>query len=190
MSLPVRLALHSRIKAVWLTDERRWRSYRNHRCKQGSSCSGLRGRIDSRVAQLSAAGNSVLIIEAGIDAKDVPAVYDAERRGQLNGTCNWKYQSYGDNGAPLSWKIDSGVRCFIFLLWSSILTRSYRNAWADPRRVCIAFPPFVCLLIEFVVNGMVWYRPTKMEIDALETFGNPGWNWASLEPVSFRMATL
>jgi len=123
MSLPVRLALHSRIKVVWLTDERRWRSYRNHRCKQGSSCSGLRGRIDSRVAQLSAAGNSVLIIEAGIDAKDVPAVYDAERRGQLNGTCNWKYQSYGDNGAPLSWKIDSGVRCCIFLLSSSIFTR-------------------------------------------------------------------
>ncbi|KAH7092879.1 alcohol oxidase [Auriculariales sp. MPI-PUGE-AT-0066] len=98
--------------------------------------------------KLSAAGNSVLIIEAGIDAKNVPAVYDAERRGELNGTCNWQYQAYGDNNKPLSWKIDSGK----------------------------------CLGGSSSINGMVWYRPTKMEIDALETFGNPGWNWKSLEP--------
>src|SRR6266699_6280411 len=34
------------------------------------------------------------------------------------------------------------------------------------------------------VNGMVWDRPTKAEIDKLETFDNPGWNWDTLEPVS------
>lgn len=34
------------------------------------------------------------------------------------------------------------------------------------------------------VNGMVWYRPTEVEVDKLETLGNPGWNWDALEPVS------
>jgi len=28
---------------------------------------------------------------------------------------------------------------------------------------------------------MVWYRPTKAELDKLEELGNPGWNWDSLE---------
>ncbi|KAG6009977.1 hypothetical protein E4U21_000748 [Claviceps maximensis] len=32
------------------------------------------------------------------------------------------------------------------------------------------------------INGMVWYRPTKAEIDHLEYLGNPGWNWRTLEP--------
>ncbi|KAK0716385.1 glucose oxidase [Lasiosphaeris hirsuta] len=32
------------------------------------------------------------------------------------------------------------------------------------------------------INGMVWYRPTKAELDKIETLGNPGWNWKSLEP--------
>lgn len=38
-------------------------------------------------------------------------------------------------------------------------------------------------LIASTVNGMVWYRPTKAEIDQFETLGNPGWNWKTLEPV-------
>ncbi|KAF3912941.1 hypothetical protein ABW20_dc0104519 [Dactylellina cionopaga] len=33
------------------------------------------------------------------------------------------------------------------------------------------------------INGMVWGRPTKAEVDRLETLGNPGWNWDSLSPV-------
>ncbi|OAA72300.1 GMC oxidoreductase [Cordyceps fumosorosea ARSEF 2679] len=33
------------------------------------------------------------------------------------------------------------------------------------------------------INGMVWYRPTRAEIDRLETLGNPGWNWDTLEPL-------
>ncbi|KAK2617016.1 hypothetical protein QQS21_000107 [Conoideocrella luteorostrata] len=32
------------------------------------------------------------------------------------------------------------------------------------------------------INGMVWYRPTRAEIDQLESLGNPGWNWNTLEP--------
>ncbi|KAG5974216.1 hypothetical protein E4U55_008280, partial [Claviceps digitariae] len=32
------------------------------------------------------------------------------------------------------------------------------------------------------INGMVWYRPTKAEMDRLEHLGNPGWNWKTLEP--------
>ncbi|KAK1749758.1 hypothetical protein QBC47DRAFT_439789 [Echria macrotheca] len=35
------------------------------------------------------------------------------------------------------------------------------------------------------INGMVWYRPTEAEIDKLETFGNPGWNWRNLLPYMF-----
>jgi len=29
---------------------------------------------------------------------------------------------------------------------------------------------------------MLWYRPSVAELDKLETLGNPGWNWDSLEP--------
>jgi len=35
-----------------------------------------------------------------------------------------------------------------------------------------------------LVNGMMWYRPTEVEIDKLETMGNPGWNWNALVRVS------
>lgn len=34
----------------------------------------------------------------------------------------------------------------------------------------------------FLVNGMMWYRPTEVEINKLETLGNPGWNWDALVP--------
>ena len=30
------------------------------------------------------------------------------------------------------------------------------------------------------VNGLVWVRPLKEELDAFEQLGNPGWNWNSL----------
>ncbi|KAJ6516811.1 hypothetical protein C8R47DRAFT_1268497, partial [Mycena vitilis] len=32
------------------------------------------------------------------------------------------------------------------------------------------------------INGMVWYRPTSTELDAIEDLGNPGWNSDSLFP--------
>lgn len=31
---------------------------------------------------------------------------------------------------------------------------------------------------------MMWYRPTEVEVNKLETLGNPGWNWDALVPVS------
>jgi len=57
--------------------------------------------------RLSGAGYSVLIIEAGPDARWHPGVYNAEERG--NGYCNWKYPAYDDEGNLLKWTIDSGA---------------------------------------------------------------------------------
>lgn len=34
----------------------------------------------------------------------------------------------------------------------------------------------------WLVNGLMWFRPTRAEVDKLEELGNPGWNWDSLEP--------
>lgn len=34
----------------------------------------------------------------------------------------------------------------------------------------------------WLVNGLMWFRPTQTEVDKLEELGNPGWNWESLEP--------
>lgn len=59
--------------------------------------------------KLSGAGYSVLIIDAGPDARWNPAVYNAEDRGNLNGYCNWKYPAYDDEGKVLGWTIDSGA---------------------------------------------------------------------------------
>jgi len=59
--------------------------------------------------KLSGAGYSVLIIEAGPDARWNPAVYNAEERGNLNGYCNWKYPAYDEEGQALWWTIDSGA---------------------------------------------------------------------------------
>ncbi|KAH8666906.1 alcohol oxidase [Xylariales sp. PMI_506] len=98
--------------------------------------------------KLSAAGFSVLIIEAGPDPRWNPAVYNAEDRFNLDGYCDWSYKAYDDDGTPLSITLDSGK----------------------------------CIGGSTSINGLVWYRPTAAEIDKLESFGNPGWNWASLEP--------
>jgi choline dehydrogenase-like flavoprotein len=59
--------------------------------------------------KLSGAGYSVLIIEAGHDARWNPAVYNAEERGDLKGYCNWNYPAYDDEGKMLEWTIDSGA---------------------------------------------------------------------------------
>ncbi|KAH7044678.1 alcohol oxidase [Auriculariales sp. MPI-PUGE-AT-0066] len=97
--------------------------------------------------KLSAAGNSVLIIEAGMNLPDEPGIYDAERRGELGTTCNWKYTAYADDGSQLPWKIDSGK----------------------------------CVGGSSSINGMVWYRPTKKELDLLGDV-NDGWSWDDLKP--------
>jgi len=59
--------------------------------------------------KLSGAGYSVLIIEAGPDARWNPAVSNAEERPSLNGYCNWKYPAYNEEGQLLWWAIDSGA---------------------------------------------------------------------------------
>ncbi|KAH7098429.1 alcohol oxidase [Auriculariales sp. MPI-PUGE-AT-0066] len=58
--------------------------------------------------KLSAAGNSVLVIEAGKNLPNEPGIYDAERRSELGTACNWKYPAYADDGSKLGWQIDSG----------------------------------------------------------------------------------
>ncbi|KAL5522853.1 hypothetical protein ACEPAG_8871 [Sanghuangporus baumii] len=98
--------------------------------------------------KLSGEGYSVLIIEAGPDARNVSAVFNAEERSNLNGYCNWQYPAFDESGSRLSWSIDSGA----------------------------------CIGGSTSINGMVWFRPTKDELDTLQTLGNPGWNWNTLEP--------
>ncbi|KAK4454486.1 hypothetical protein QBC34DRAFT_393518 [Podospora aff. communis PSN243] len=107
---------------------------------------GLSGLVVGN--KLSGKGFSVLIIEAGPDASWNTEVFDAEGRKFGSETCSWKYPAYGDDGKPLSWKIDAGA----------------------------------CIGGSTSINGMVWYRPTKAELDKLESLGNPGWNWDNLEP--------
>jgi choline dehydrogenase len=60
--------------------------------------------------QLSGKGYSVLIIEAGEDARWNPAVYNAEDRIFGSSFCNWKYTGFDEDGQELPTKIDSG-RC-------------------------------------------------------------------------------
>ncbi|KAJ7830044.1 cytochrome c oxidase subunit VA-domain-containing protein [Mycena olivaceomarginata] len=40
------------------------------------------------------------------------------------------------------------------------------------------------------INGMVWYRPTSAELDAIEGLGNPGWNSTTLFPVGVAVSVV
>jgi choline dehydrogenase len=68
---------------------------------------GLSGLVVGN--KLSGKGFSVLVIEAGPNASWNPEVFDAEGRKFGSETCNWKYPAYGDDGKPLSWKVDAGA---------------------------------------------------------------------------------
>ncbi|KAH8901341.1 GMC oxidoreductase [Thozetella sp. PMI_491] len=103
--------------------------------------------------KLSGKGFSVLIIEAGPDDRGNPAVVNAEDRVYKSPVCNWQYPYYNDDGSLASGTLDSGA-----CIGGSTSTNQHK------------------------FNGMVWYRPTKAEIDKIETLGNPGWNWKNLEP--------
>lgn len=96
-------------------------SYTNHqlewnrRCEQGENflLKYISCRLtDSHVNQLSKHGFSVLVIEAGKNLPDHPAIIDAERLSELKDDpatdCNWHYDAIGDNGTVLPVKIDSG----------------------------------------------------------------------------------
>jgi choline dehydrogenase len=68
---------------------------------------GLTGLVTAN--KLSSAGRSVLVIEAGPDARWNPAIYNAEDRVQHDPYCNWLYPAYDENGKQLEVLIDSGA---------------------------------------------------------------------------------
>ncbi|KAJ7493391.1 hypothetical protein B0H11DRAFT_2156341 [Mycena galericulata] len=101
---------------------------------------------------LSAKGYSVLLIEAGKDLSGNPAIYNAELRGTLN----------NDPATDCNWHY----------------VGSYQNGTALP----ILIDSGKCIGGGTSINGMVWYRPTATELDAIEGLGNPGWNSTTMFP--------
>ncbi|KAJ7132168.1 hypothetical protein C8R44DRAFT_871156 [Mycena epipterygia] len=102
--------------------------------------------------KLSAQGYSVLLIEAGKDLQNNSAIYNAELRGNLN----------NDPATDCNWHY----------------TASDQNGTALP----IKIDSGKCIGGSSSINGMVWYRPTSAELDALEDLGNPGWNSQTMFP--------
>ncbi|KAL1664706.1 hypothetical protein GGF50DRAFT_54311 [Schizophyllum commune] len=108
---------------------------------------GLTGLVVAN--KLSAEGHSVLVVEAGPDARGVEPIDVAPDRNNITAEeCNWRYDALAENGTALSWKIDSGR----------------------------------CVGGSSSINGMVWFHPTKPELDALEALGAKGWNCDTLYP--------
>ncbi|KAJ7768631.1 alcohol oxidase [Mycena maculata] len=102
--------------------------------------------------KLSAQGYSVLLIEAGKDLQNNSAIYNAELRGNLD----------DDPATDCNWHY----------------VGSYDNGTALP----ITIDNGKCVGGSSSINGMVWYRPTAAELDAIESLGNPGWNSTTLFP--------
>ncbi|KAH8822823.1 hypothetical protein DL96DRAFT_1671091 [Flagelloscypha sp. PMI_526] len=109
---------------------------------------GLTGLVVAN--KLSAKGKSVLVIEAGKNLPDNPAIYDVERHGELGNDpatdCNWHYTGTNEDGSDISIKIDSGK----------------------------------CVGGSTSINGVMWFRPARVELDTLQALGNDGWNAAKL----------
>ncbi|KAJ7065215.1 hypothetical protein C8F01DRAFT_982101 [Mycena amicta] len=104
------------------------------------------------VVSLSAKGYSVLLIEAGKDLQNNSAIYNAELRGTLN-----------DNPeTDCNWH--------------------YNATGANGTVLPITIDSGKCIGGSSSINGMVWYRPTKAELNAIEKLGNPGWNASTLYP--------
>ncbi|KAJ7460669.1 hypothetical protein FB451DRAFT_1405213 [Mycena latifolia] len=102
--------------------------------------------------KLSAKGYSVLLIEAGKDLQNNSAIYNAELRGTLN-----------DNpDTDCNWHYAA----------------SDQNGTTLP----IKIDSGKCVGGSSSINGMVWYRPTSAELDAIEGLGNPGWNSTTMFP--------
>ncbi|KAJ6561226.1 hypothetical protein DFH09DRAFT_1316335 [Mycena vulgaris] len=101
---------------------------------------------------LSAKGYRVLLIEAGKDLQNNSAIYNAELRGTLN----------NDPATDCNWHY----------------TGSAGNGTALP----IKIDSGKCVGGGSSINGMVWYRPTSAELDAIEDLGNPGWNSTTMFP--------
>ncbi|KAJ7035593.1 hypothetical protein C8F04DRAFT_1394688 [Mycena alexandri] len=102
--------------------------------------------------KLSAQGYRVLLIEAGKDLQNNSAIYNAELRGTLN----------DDPATDCNWHY----------------VASAENGSALP----INIDSGKCIGGGSSINGMVWYRPTSAELDAIEGLGNPGWNSTTLFP--------
>lgn len=119
--------------------------------------------------KLSENGFSTLIIEAGPDPRWNYKIYNAEDRVQHDPYCNWLYPAYDEDGSLFPWTIDSGA----------CIGGSTSSRWEDLR---VDLMRDYSLTVLSLVNGMVWFRPTRTEVDKLEKLGNPGWNWDSLEP--------
>lgn len=119
--------------------------------------------------KLSENGFSTLIIEAGPDPRWNYKIYNAEDRVQHDPYCNWLYPAYDEDGSLFPWTIDSGA----------CIGGSTSSRWEVLRVDLMRDHSLTVLLL---VNGMVWFRPTRTEVDKLEKLGNTGWNWDSLEP--------
>lgn len=37
------------------------------------------------------------------------------------------------------------------------------------------------------MNFMIWGKPSATDMDALESLGNPGWNWKNFEELTLRV---
>ncbi|KAK7712225.1 hypothetical protein SLS63_012463 [Diaporthe eres] len=120
--------------------------------------------------KLSQKGFSTLIIEAGPDPRWNHRVYNAEDRVQHDPYCNWLYPAYDEDGSLLPGNIDSGA----------CIGGGTSSRWTDFRSDMMRKEYLLTTL--WLVNGLMWFRPTQTEVDKLEELGNPGWNWDSLEP--------
>ncbi|KAK9435440.1 GMC oxidoreductase [Metarhizium brunneum] len=77
---------------------------------------------------------------------------------------------------PAIWDVESSVYPAVFCNWKYPVYDDAGN------KLNSTIDAGACIGGSTSINGMVWYRPTKAEIDKLETLGNPGWNWDNLEP--------
>ncbi|KAJ7355649.1 alcohol oxidase [Mycena albidolilacea] len=102
--------------------------------------------------KLSARGYNVLLIEAGKDLQNNSAIYNAELRSNLNS--------------------DPATDCNWHYVASDV------NGSALP----VTIDSGKCIGGSSSINGMVWYRPTSAELDAIGGLGNPGWNSTTLFP--------
>ncbi|KFG83637.1 GMC oxidoreductase [Metarhizium anisopliae] len=77
---------------------------------------------------------------------------------------------------PAIWDVERSVYPAVFCNWNYPVYDDAGN------KLNSTIDAGACIGGSTSINGMVWYRPTKAEIDKLETLGNPGWNWDNLEP--------
>ncbi|KAG8424798.1 hypothetical protein J3458_001560 [Metarhizium acridum] len=77
---------------------------------------------------------------------------------------------------PVVWDAERHVYPAVFCNWNYPVYDDAGN------KLNFTLDAGACIGGSTSINGMVWYRPTKAEIDKLETLGNPGWNWDNLEP--------